>query len=60
MPIDYETVRLDSPRAVAQHAQAIYQQAMMAQTMPMNNATHITPQERALLKAWYEAGAKTQ
>jgi uncharacterized membrane protein len=26
----------------------------------MNNATHITPAERALLKTWYEAGAKTR
>jgi hypothetical protein len=58
--IDYETVRLDSLRAVAQHAQAIYQQAVMVQTMPINNAIHITPQERALLKTWYEEGAKTQ
>ncbi len=58
--VQMKNVRLDSAAAVAQHAQAIYQQAVMTQIMPMNNATHITAQERALLKAWYEAGAKTQ
>jgi uncharacterized membrane protein len=58
--VQMKNVRLDSPTAVAQHAQAIYQQAVMTQTMPMNNATHITPAERALLKTWYEAGAKTR
>jgi uncharacterized membrane protein len=58
--VQMKNVRLDSAAAVALHAQAVYQQAVVTQAMPMNNATHITPQERALLKAWYEAGAKTQ
>jgi uncharacterized membrane protein len=26
--------------------------------MPLNNATQITEDERALIKRWYEAGAK--
>jgi len=26
--------------------------------MPMNNATGITPEERALIKRWYEQGAR--
>jgi uncharacterized membrane protein len=58
--VQMKNVRLDSPAAVAQHAQAIYQQAAITQTMPMNNATHITPAERSVLKSWYEAGAKTR
>lgn len=58
--VQMKNVRLDSPAAVAQHAQAIYQQAVMTQAMPMNNATHITADERSVLKAWYEAGAKTR
>ena len=50
-------VRLDTPAAVQRHAQAIYQQAVVAKTMPLNNATGMTEAERAVLKAWFEAGA---
>jgi uncharacterized membrane protein len=35
----------------------IYQQAVVTKQMPMNNATGITEDERALIKRWYEAGA---
>jgi uncharacterized membrane protein len=28
--------------------------------MPMNNATQITDAERALIKQWFESGAKTK
>ena len=40
-----------------QHAQAVYQQASVLKLMPLNNATQITDDERALIKRWYEAGA---
>jgi len=52
-------VRLDSPEGVKQHAQAVYQQAVVAKTMPLNNATQITDAERALIGQWFQAGAKT-
>jgi uncharacterized membrane protein len=55
-----KNVRLDSPALVAQHAQAVYQQAVVTKIMPMNNATGITDAERALIGRWFEAGAKTQ
>lgn len=55
-----KNVRLDSPELVAQHAQAVYQQAVVTKIMPMNNATGITDAERALIGRWFEAGAKTQ
>ncbi len=48
-------VRLDSSEAVRQHAQALYQQAVVLQAMPMNNATQITPDERAVLGRWYQS-----
>ncbi len=51
-------VMLDTPQGISQHAQAIYQQAVVLQAMPMNNATGITPQERALLGRWFADGAK--
>ncbi|MEY2862203.1 MAG: hypothetical protein RL392_2661 [Pseudomonadota bacterium] len=56
--VQMKNVRLDSPEGVAQHAQAIYQQVVVTKIMPMNNATQITDAERALIKQWFEAGAK--
>jgi len=50
-------VRLDSAAAISQHAQQLYQQAVVLKLMPLNNATQITDEERGLLKRWYEAGA---
>ena len=51
-------VMLHTPQDIVQHAQAIYQQAVVLQAMPMNNATGITPEERALLGRWFADGAK--
>jgi uncharacterized membrane protein len=50
-------VRLDSPQLLKQHAAQVYQQAVLARTMPLNNATGITDAERALIGRWFEAGA---
>jgi uncharacterized membrane protein len=58
--VQMKNVRLDSAEGVKQHAQAIYQQAVIAKAMPLNNATGLTDAERALIKVWFEAGAKTQ
>lgn len=55
-----KNVHLDSPAGLKQNAQGVYQQAVVAKTMPLNNATGITEQERALLGQWFEAGAKVQ
>ena len=48
-------VRLDSPEALNQHAQNIYQQAVVLKAMPMNNATRITEAERAVLARWFRS-----
>ncbi len=56
--VQMKNVRLDSPQAVALHAQGIYQQAVVTRVMPMNNATQITDAERETLKRWFEGGAK--
>ncbi len=53
-----KNVRLDSPELLKQHAQAVYQQVVVAKIMPMNNSTGITEAERGLIKQWFEAGAK--
>jgi uncharacterized membrane protein len=56
--VQMKNVRLDSPETLRQHAQAVYQQAVVAKTMPMNNSTGMTDAERALLARWFQAGAK--
>jgi len=58
--LQMKNVRLDSPALVKQHAQTVYQQVVLLKIMPMNNATGITDDERAQIKQWFEAGAKTE
>ena len=58
--VQMKGVRLDSPEGVQAHAQAVYLQAVVARTMPLNNATGITDEERALIKRWFEGGALIQ
>jgi uncharacterized membrane protein len=53
-----KNVRLNSPEEVKAHAQAIYQQVVVGKLMPMNNATGITDEERALFAKWFTSGAK--
>ena len=55
-----KNVRLDSTEEITRHAQAIHQQVVVLKVMPMNNATQITDDERALIKRWFESGATTQ
>jgi len=56
--VQMKNIRLDAPDLVVQHAQAIYQQAVVTKIMPMNNATSITDAERALIAKWFLDGAK--
>lgn len=58
--VQMKNVRLDSPALVRQNAQNIYQQVVVQKLMPMNNATGITDEERALIRGWFEAGAAVQ
>ncbi|MGE0100109.1 MAG: urate hydroxylase PuuD [Hydrogenophaga sp.] len=53
-----KNVRLDSAEAVKLHAQTVYQQVVVTRLMPMNNATGITEEERALVAQWFKGGAK--
>jgi uncharacterized membrane protein len=55
--VQQKGVALHTPELLQQHAQAVYQQAVVLKAMPMNNATQITDAERALIKRWFEAGA---
>jgi len=60
MPVPGKGVLLDSPEHIAQHAQQIYQQAVVQKSMPLGNMTHITDEERAIIGKWFEAGAATR
>ncbi|MGS0742208.1 urate hydroxylase PuuD [Glaciimonas sp. GG7] len=51
-------VMLESPDMIRQNAFRIYQQAVQLKAMPLANMTKITDDERALIGAWYQAGAK--
>ena len=51
------TSRCDTPERIEQHAQAVYQQAVVLKIMPMNNATQITDARARRLGRWFEAGA---
>ncbi len=48
---------LTDPKQVAGNAALIKQQAVDSQIMPLANTTGMTPEERALLGAWIDAGA---
>jgi uncharacterized membrane protein len=50
-------VRLDSAEELKKNAQMVYQQVVVSKLMPMNNATGITDDERALFAQWFKAGA---
>ncbi len=56
--VQQKNVALHTPQLLLQHAQAVYQQTAVLRLMPMNNATQITDEERALVQRWFEAGAK--
>ena len=55
--VQQKNVSLHTPELIQQHAQQVYQQAVVLKLMPFNNATQITDAERAQIKRWYETGA---
>jgi uncharacterized membrane protein len=57
--VQMKNVRLDTAAALQQHAQSVYQQTVATRLMPMNNATGMTEDERALVGRWFQAGAPT-
>jgi uncharacterized membrane protein len=54
-----KNVALHTPELLKQHAQTVYQQVAVLRLMPLNNATQITDDERALIKRWFESGSPT-
>ena len=56
--VQMKNVRLDSADGIRLNAQNLYVQVNVTRQMPMNNATGLTEEERALIGRWYLAGAK--
>nr|WP_297351761.1 urate hydroxylase PuuD [uncultured Caldimonas sp.] len=52
-----KNVALHTSDLLARHAQAVYQQSVVQRTMPLNNATGMTDEERALIGRWFTEGA---
>ena len=53
-------VRLDSAAELKKNAQMVYQQVVVQKTMPLNNATGLTDDERALIAKWVNDGARAE
>jgi uncharacterized membrane protein len=51
-------VMFDLPEQIQAHAARIRERAVVTRTMPPANKTHMTEQERLILGAWIDAGAK--
>jgi uncharacterized membrane protein len=51
-------VMLHDEALIRQNAAKIYQQAVQLKAMPIANLTNMTDDERALIGAWFESGAK--
>jgi uncharacterized membrane protein len=50
-------VLLQTPQQIRAQAQKIWQQAVQTSAMPIGNLTQLTDEERAVLDAWFAAGA---
>ena len=48
---------LETAAQIRDNAQRIYAQTVLADAMPLGNATGMTAEERSLLGAWIEQGA---
>jgi uncharacterized membrane protein len=53
-------VTYDTPDNVAKLKDKIMQRVVITKTMPQNNKTGMTPEERDLIRCWIEQGAKTK
>jgi uncharacterized membrane protein len=50
----------DTPQDIVKKKDLIMQRVVITKTMPQNNKTNITPEERELIRCWIEQGASLQ
>jgi uncharacterized membrane protein len=55
-----KNVALDTTERIVTHAQAVHQQTVVLKAMPIGNLTAMTDAERAVIDAWFRAGAKPE
>ncbi len=53
-------VRLETPADIKRWASRVHEQAVVRRSMPQGNVTGMTEEERALLAAWFKAGAAVE
>ncbi len=53
-------VKYDTPQEIVAKKELIMQRVVVTKTMPMNNKTNITPEEREIIRCWLQQGAKTK
>lgn len=53
-------VKYDTPQEIVNKKDLILQRVVLTKTMPQNNKTNMTLEERELIRCWIEKGAKTQ
>ena len=58
--LNQKGIMFHTPELIEKNAAAMYQQAVVQKTMPLNNATGITDEERALLGRWFLSRAGGQ
>lgn len=51
-------IRLDTPELIRQNAVKVNMQAVQLKAMPIGNMTQMTEEERAVVGAWFQSGAK--
>jgi uncharacterized membrane protein len=51
-------VKYDTPEEIAIKKELIMQRVVITKTMPQNNKTNMTPDERDLIRCWIEQGAR--
>jgi uncharacterized membrane protein len=50
----------DTPNDIVKKKDAILQRVVITKTMPQNNKTNMTPEERDLIRCWIEQGASVK
>ena len=53
-------VKYDTPLEIAAKKDLIMQRVVVTNTMPQNNKTNMTPEERDVIRCWIEQGASTK
>lgn len=53
-------VKYDTPLEIVAKKELILQRVVITKTMPQNNKTNMTPEEREIIRCWLEQGASTK